>query len=73
MNKHLKETREHSKKDEEEQAQKLITYIVLQEELKKQKKKRDKAIRDNKDGYLDDYINMQKSIIKNIENMMKNG
>ena len=78
MNKHLKETSEHREEEEEaakqeEQAQKVITYIALQEELKKQKKKLDKAIQDNKDGYLNDYINMQKSIIKNIENMMKNG
>lgn len=73
MNKHLKETLENSENGEEEQAQKIITYIALQEELKKQKKKLDKAIRDNKNGYLNDYITIQRSIIKNIENMMKNG
>lgn len=73
MDKHLKETLEQTEKDKEEQAQKVITYIALQEELKKQKKKLDKAIQDNKNGYLNDYITMQKSIIKNIENMMKNG
>jgi len=77
MNNHLKET-ENSKKDEEaakqkDKTQKIITYIALQEELKKQKKKLDKAIQDNKNGYLNDYIAMQKTIIKNIENMMKNG
>ena len=71
MNK--KEISENSKKDEEEQAQKIITYIALQEELKKQKRKLNKAIQDNKDGYLNDYITMQRTIIKNIENTMKNG
>ena len=73
MNKHPKRTLEKREKDEEEQAQKIITYIALQEELKKQKKKLDKAIQDNKDGYLNDYITMQRVIIKNIENIMKNG
>ena len=69
----MNEEQKNTKKDEEEQAQKFITYIALQEELKKQKKKLNKAIQDNKDGYLNDYITMQRTIIKNIENTMKNG
>ena len=69
----MNEEQKNTKKDEEEQAQKIITYIALQEELKKQKRKLNKAIQDNKDGYLNDYITMQRTIIKNIENTMKNG
>ncbi len=67
----IKKSVEEKMKDEEERAQRIITYMALEAERKKQKKKLDKAIQDNKDGYLDDYIAMQKNIIKKIEDAMR--
>lgn len=53
--------------NEEETAQNVVTYMALETELKKHKRMLENAIRDNKDGSLDDYIATRKKIIEKIE------
>lgn len=53
--------------NEEETAQRVVTYMALEAELKKHKRILEKAIRENKNGSLDDYIAMRKRIIEKIE------
>lgn len=57
--------------NEEETAQKVVTYMALETMLKKHQKILNKAIRDNVEGHLDEYIAMQKSIIAKLKTAME--
>lgn len=57
--------------NEEENAQKVVTYMALEAMREKHQKILNNAIQDNEEGHLDEYIAMQKSIIAKLKKAIK--